>query len=262
MINSFSHMLPLWLSMCTKPKADHRDWESGGGIVATSLGVMQLAIDDCINLFKDLAGKAFKKRTGVELPILGKLILAHHHGKYKTSGLESVLKNIFGYDELFGAPVGNGFRSNLKVGVIATSSGRNTCLLTNYNRPPPEQKPGKVTDTQSDEEADDEDIDADSNRSIENNITNALAGGEKAENSSGISRPGTSDSRTSITQGLPKAGIYTDLPEVDPRTSSEKMHRQPTEVDQWDESSDTCEDKHTESADSRKHSYFSGLGSF
>lgn len=134
---------------------------SGGGIVAAALGATKLDIDQGISAFKGLANKAFKKRTGVDIPILGKLIVAQHHGKYKTSALETVLKDIFGHDHLFGSPVNQGRVQNLKVGVIATSSNRQTILLTNYNRPPPERKSGKTIDIGSNEEADEKDIDAD-----------------------------------------------------------------------------------------------------
>lgn len=247
------------LTKGTKSKTDHWEWGSGGGIVAAALGGKQLGIDEGVCAFKGLATKAFKKRTGVDIPILGKLIMAHHHGKYKTSGLEIVLKDIFGHDYLFGGPVNRGLIPNLKVGVVATSSSRQTFLLTNYNRPPLERKLHKTIDIGSNEEADEEDIDNEDYSNVMDDIACAPTDKETGERSSNFYQTGTRHSRPSIIYDSQGVNIYTDLPEIDNREGSEKISRQSTEVDHQSEgSSDNWEDSYNEFADSRKHCYSSG----
>lgn len=95
-------------------------------------------------MFEEFASKSFVPRPLVSWPILGKLVLAHHHGRYKTSSLQNVLKNAFGDESIFGAALDSNLCTTvpgLKVALTATSSNRKPCLLTNYNRPPPERKP-------------------------------------------------------------------------------------------------------------------------
>lgn len=244
----------LWAS-----KADHWDWESGGGIVAAALGATQLGIDQGISAFKGLANKAFKKRTGVDIPILGKLIMAHHHGKYKTSGLEAVLKDVFGHNHLFGAPVNQGLIRNLKVGVIATSSNRQTFLLANYNRPPLERKSGKTMDIGSNEEADEEDIDIDDYSDIVYDTARHSTGKETGEKKTSYPT-GTRNSGASILHDPHLVDIYPDLPEADDWERSGEIPRSSTEADEWDGSSGDCEDSYSDIGDSRRYSSSSGWG--
>lgn len=239
----------------TKSKTDHWDCGSGGGIVAAALGATKLNIDQGISAFKELASKAFKKRTGVDIPILGNLIVAQHHGKYKTSRLEAVLKDIFGHDHLFGAPVNQGCMRNLKVGVIATSSNRQTFLLTNYNRPPPERRSGKTIDIGSNDEADEKDIDADDYSDIMYDTARVSISNERGERSSSLYPTGDRISGTSISSDSPSVGIHTELPEVDNLKESVKTPRQSTIADEWDGSLGDCENNYSEMADSRRYCY-------
>lgn len=212
----------------------------------------RFGIDDSIYSFKDLAAKAFRKHTAVELPLLGKFILAHHHGKYRTSGLENVLLDIFGHDHLFGAPAGEGLKSNLKVGVVATSSSRQTILLTNYNRPPLEQKSGRPMDIEKTEE------EQEYNNMEENSpITDIPPAPVRRESGEIGGRPpfaGAHDSRTTLVDTVVVENIYTDLPEVDHRTTIERDAGQFSEVSQLHHPGDNYLTSHTESADSRKFS--------
>lgn len=117
---------------------------SGGGLVAAGIGLKRLSIEKSIQMFKEFASKSFVPRPLVSWPILGKLVLAHHHGRYKTSSLQDVLKSAFGDESIFGAALDSNLCTTvpgLKVALTATSSNRKPCLLTNYNRPPPERKP-------------------------------------------------------------------------------------------------------------------------
>lgn len=248
------------LNKGTKGKADPWDWGSGGGIVAAALGATKLGIDDSICAFKGLVSKAFKKRTGVDIPILGKLIMAHHHGKYKTSGLEAVLKDTFGHGHLFGAPLNQGLIRNLKVGVIATSSNRQTFLLTNYNRPPPERKSGKTIDIGSNEDADEEDIDdADDCGDMMYDIARAPTGKETGERKSTLyPTGGTRNSGVSIIYDSHLVDIYAGLSEVGDREGSDRIPRQSIDADEWDGSSGDCEDGYSDIADSRRSCYCSG----
>lgn len=246
-----------------KSNTDDWNWGSGGGIVAAALGATKLDIDQGISAFKGLASKAFKKRTGVDIPFLGKLIVAHHHGKYKTSGLEAVLKDIFGHDHLFGARVNEGRIQNLKVGVIATSSNRQTILLTNYNRPPPERKSAKTIDVRNSEEADERDIDADDRSEIMYDNARVSTSKETGERTSFSSnRTGSRDAANGTPCDPHFVAMCTDLPEVYNPEESVKSPRQSTEAGEWDGSSGNFEDSHSEIVDSRRYSYSSGWWSF
>lgn len=249
-------------AVLNKSKTDHWDWESGGGIVAAALGATKLGIDQGISAFKGLASKAFKKRTGVDIPILGKLIMAHHHGKYKTSGLETVLKDIFGHDHLFGAPVNQGLIRNLKVGVIATSSNRQTFLLTNYNRPPLERKSGKTIDIGSNEEVDEEDIDADDYSDIMYDTARTPTRKETVERNGSLYPTGARNSGASILYDPYLVDVCTDLPGVNDQEEVEKIPRQSTEADECDGSSGDFEDSYSEITDSRRYCYSSVWGNF
>lgn len=102
---------------------------------------MQFNIDKAISVFKTLAHKAFIKRQGTDIPLIRHLVVAHHHGLYRTSPLEMTLKEVFREDPIFGAPLDTKKQivKNLKVAVTMTSH-RNSFLVGNYNRPS-RQKP-------------------------------------------------------------------------------------------------------------------------
>ncbi|KAJ3563826.1 hypothetical protein NPX13_g8067 [Xylaria arbuscula] len=108
------------------------------GIIA--LGVFEKDWDlvDAVNKFKDLVKKAFAKRrrAKVTFSIITSLFCEH---KYKTSGIETTLKEAFGKGYLFGQLEGEGRTSGdrAKVAVVTCTSGRfQPCLIANYNRNP------------------------------------------------------------------------------------------------------------------------------
>jgi hypothetical protein len=88
-----------------------------------------------------LCDKAFTRRTGGGLPLLGRVISSYHHSRYETTAIEEALKLAFSEDELlFG---GKKYQSledqevnfGCKVAVTTTSANTNsTVVLSNYNR--------------------------------------------------------------------------------------------------------------------------------
>lgn len=108
---------------------------------------MNWTVDECIEKFRMLCEKAFTRRTGGSLPIVGALVDNYHHSKYQTSTLDQALMTAFSEElHLFGGqrPADMGV-SPLKVAVTATSlAGNKTYLLSNYNRPESGRSSGKT----------------------------------------------------------------------------------------------------------------------
>ena len=107
-------------------------------LVVFALGLVanQWSVQQCIDQFRDLCGKAFTARTGSNIPFLGVLAQMHNHSKYETQPLEEALQYAYGEDKyLFGGQRTrklDGF--DIKVGVTTASTAGNAILLTNYNR--------------------------------------------------------------------------------------------------------------------------------
>jgi len=125
------------VSLTAFSSARKPDKESGGGIVALSVGIRQVEIDECLENFKRLAGKAFTKRPLAGTPLLGTLIESYFHSRYKTEPLEKALKEVFGQEPLFGAQASSPQPVSTRVGVTACMESDQTAfLLANYNRMP------------------------------------------------------------------------------------------------------------------------------
>lgn len=109
-----------------------------GGIIA--LGVFEKDWDlvDAVNKFKSLVKSAFgkKRMEKVTFSIINRLFCEY---KYKTSGIETTLKEAFGTGYLFGqlAEERRASGDRAKVAVVTCASGRfQPCLIANYNRNP------------------------------------------------------------------------------------------------------------------------------
>ncbi|KAL8726779.1 MAG: hypothetical protein Q9181_005928 [Wetmoreana brouardii] len=110
-----------------------------GGIIALGLVAKGWSVETCTNQFERLCGKAFTRRVGAGLPLVGSLVSYYNHSEYETRPLEEALVEAYGEDDfLFGgsrlSQAGNG--NNVKVAVVATSATNNNLpvVLTNYNR--------------------------------------------------------------------------------------------------------------------------------
>jgi predicted acylesterase/phospholipase RssA len=112
---------------------------STGGIIALGLGAMGWSVRECTTRFDTLCEKAFTRRKGGLLPVVGWLVSAAHQSRYETQPLETALRSSFKEELLFG-----GFRDlsehhhNMhrmtKVAVTTTTTSGTVCLLANYNR--------------------------------------------------------------------------------------------------------------------------------
>ncbi|KAI1427994.1 hypothetical protein F5Y12DRAFT_791152 [Xylaria sp. FL1777] len=111
---------------------------STGGIIALGVFERNWALVDAESRFIDLSKNIFSKRRAVKVPILSVITEPFCDFKYKTSGIESTLQDVFGQGHLFGQ--GEGRRNSgdeVKVGVVTCLDGRNQpCLIINYSRNP------------------------------------------------------------------------------------------------------------------------------
>lgn len=116
--------------------------------MSLGLGVSEMPVLECIDLFRNFATKAFTKRKGLDVPGLKYLVEAHNHSQFKSSGVKEAMRSAFGEKKLFGEPDqpnANGASSSewdLKVGVTLTAASGHPYLATNYNRTEPEKGPG------------------------------------------------------------------------------------------------------------------------
>jgi len=103
--------------------------------VAAGLGIKKFQTQECIEKFQQVSKQAFTKRTGVG-SILGPLIEAQHHSRYKTTNLAEALQKVFGEKTLlFGGQSDPASKSTARVGVSSTTSSGRAFLLANYQRP-------------------------------------------------------------------------------------------------------------------------------
>lgn len=180
--------------------------------------------------------------------------MAHHHGQYKTSGLESVLKDVFGHDLIFGADIGghNGIIPGLKVGVTATSSSRHAFLLTNYNRSPPEQKSPTSTPAAGEGEEQDDDIDIDDSSSMREGETN---GTYDAEGNGGDEQfVGDEQQDLEIRNlNLDQSEYHEEPSEKSPKDANKENTKQPKEELRGEGSTGSSEESLNEPTDTRTH---------
>ncbi|KAA8903651.1 hypothetical protein FN846DRAFT_779968 [Sphaerosporella brunnea] len=106
---------------------------SAGGIVALGLGAKRLPVNQCVQMFKEVAEKAFTKRTGCDTAVLKHFIEVVGQGRCHSSSLNAVLKAVFGEAPLFGETQ-NLINRELKVGVTTTTSTGHPCFAASYNR--------------------------------------------------------------------------------------------------------------------------------
>ena len=100
---------------------------STGGIIALGLGVENWTVDTCIQKFTKLVDKAFIPRIAPGIRFGG--------SKYRTGGIEQVLKESFKDEYLFGGRKEHSSSYYRRVAVTATNStGDSAVIFTNYNR--------------------------------------------------------------------------------------------------------------------------------
>jgi hypothetical protein len=105
-------------------------------LIALGLVARNWPIGTCVANFKELCGKAFTRRTGGNIPLIGFFVDNYNHSKYETTPLEGALKTAFSEDQhLFGGQrYDQIWDSPVKVAVTATLSSTSPALLANYNR--------------------------------------------------------------------------------------------------------------------------------
>ncbi|CUS11969.1 unnamed protein product [Tuber aestivum] len=109
---------------------------SGGGIVAAGLGIGKFSIAECIQKFRQVSKQAFVKRPGIG-SIIGPVIEAQHHSRYRSVNLDRALQNAFGEKSLlFGGQRDPTGEPTTRVGVSTTTSTGRAFLLANYQRSP------------------------------------------------------------------------------------------------------------------------------
>jgi predicted acylesterase/phospholipase RssA/energy-coupling factor transporter ATP-binding protein EcfA2 len=110
-----------------------------GGLIALALGTQSWSVQRCIKSFGELCRKAFTKRKGSGLPMIGWVVSASNNSLYGSKPLETVLKAHYGDENLFGGvrnipdpPPATGHST--KVAVTTTTTSGTVVLLANYNR--------------------------------------------------------------------------------------------------------------------------------
>jgi hypothetical protein len=103
------------------------------------LGVENWSVETCIGKFTDLCRDAFSPRLFKGLWGLEHLTTAIHRSKYKTKPFEAALRSVFEERPLFGGQDGQeGYM--IKTAVTTTTNvDQNPVVLTNYNRPDPQE---------------------------------------------------------------------------------------------------------------------------
>ncbi|KAI8948038.1 hypothetical protein F4801DRAFT_474669 [Xylaria longipes] len=106
---------------------------STGGIISLGFGHELWSIEECIERFRTLVGKAFTPRKGQDMHVIRHLQLLIKRSKYETRPIEDALRSAFGDGNLFGNRQKNGSQ-RLKVAVAAVSeAGTRSLVLSNYN---------------------------------------------------------------------------------------------------------------------------------
>jgi hypothetical protein len=124
----------MFVISCTDTAANHV--YSTGGLVALGLASCNWSVETCINKFKELCDKAFTRRFGSNVPLIGWLVDNINHSKYETTPLQEALQTAFTEDQyLFGGQrLDQHWTSPIKVAVTTTSSSSSPVVLANYNR--------------------------------------------------------------------------------------------------------------------------------
>lgn len=76
---------------------------STGGLVALGLVSQNWSVETCIYNFKELCNKAFTRRFGSNVPLIGWFVENINHSRYETTPLQEALQEAFTEDQyLFG----------------------------------------------------------------------------------------------------------------------------------------------------------------
>lgn len=107
-----------------------------GGVIALGLTTRGWSVKKCIFHVERILKQALNKRTGRNLPGIGRLLETASKEKYDTFGLERALKEAFGeHDTLFGSlDARDSPASTSDVAVLASSAIGTPTLLASYNR--------------------------------------------------------------------------------------------------------------------------------
>ncbi|KAI0490190.1 hypothetical protein F4859DRAFT_183291 [Xylaria cf. heliscus] len=106
---------------------------STGGIISLGFGHELWSIEECIERFRALSGKAFTPRKGQDLHGFRHLQLFVKRSKYETKPMDDALQSAFGGGILFSNRSKNG-NQRLKVAVASVSeAGTKPFILSNYN---------------------------------------------------------------------------------------------------------------------------------
>lgn len=105
-----------------------------GGIIALGLFKQNWTIDKAIHEFERLSETAFSKRMWLKVPLFRHTAQLLYSHRFLSDGIESALKQAFGYGPLFGYN-DHSRPDTVKVGVIASApGGRIPFILANYSR--------------------------------------------------------------------------------------------------------------------------------
>ena len=118
---------------------------STGGIIALGLGVEGWSVWECIEQFEKLCDTAFTPRELHGVPGLELLAAMHHsYSRYKSKPFESILKDSFSKQSLFGGQQAH-LQPPVKVAVTSTiATGQKAILLANYSRRQFSDSQGKI----------------------------------------------------------------------------------------------------------------------
>jgi hypothetical protein len=101
-----------------------------GGIIALALGRKGLSVEDCIDLFEQLAKQAFELHVSSYFRAI--LISLFTDGIYPARNLEGALQEVFGSDKSI-LDCSSATAMGTKIGVIASTMKPEPFLFTNYN---------------------------------------------------------------------------------------------------------------------------------
>ncbi|RPA74249.1 hypothetical protein BJ508DRAFT_418731 [Ascobolus immersus RN42] len=113
---------------------------SCGGLIALGLGVKGWSVQEAQKIYKQIVTRAFRERTGNNVPFVGKLIqIWNNNSKYVTKDLEDAYRDYFEETPLFGC-FGDGERVGCRVAVTSIKLDHGHVILTNYLREDVEQR--------------------------------------------------------------------------------------------------------------------------
>jgi hypothetical protein len=105
-------------------------------LIALGLTTSGWPAEKCSYFIDRICSQAFSRRTGRDIPGIGRLLEAYSKTKFSTEALEAALKGSFQEDQLlFGGSRGHDEHTSVaKVAVTATTSNGNVAVFGNYNR--------------------------------------------------------------------------------------------------------------------------------